>query len=139
MSSLPSLDLQSTFVVVEPDHRAIPVALTPTLFEELDRRFEHFQGRLLLSSWSFDADWPTWEMHPAGDEVVLLLSGAATLVLDRNGREDFVELREPGSFVIVPKGTWHTARTSVATRMLFVTPGADTRNRPLSAAAQSGT
>ncbi|MBV8633889.1 MAG: hypothetical protein JO002_05315, partial [Burkholderiaceae bacterium] len=27
---------------------------------EMNRRF----GHLLVSSFSFDADWPTWEMHP---------------------------------------------------------------------------
>jgi hypothetical protein len=40
-------------------------------------------------------------------------------------------LRDAGSYVVVPKGVWHTARTSVATRMLFVTPGEGTENRPI--------
>ena len=125
-----TLDLRSTFVVIDPNHAAIPVAVTPTIFEELDKRFEGFKGRLLVSSFSFDSDWPTWEIHPAGDEVVCLLTGNATLVLDRNGIEEAVHLRNPGSFIIVPKGTWHTARTSVPTTMLFVTPGEGTQNRP---------
>jgi mannose-6-phosphate isomerase-like protein (cupin superfamily) len=132
MAQLPKLDLSSTFVVVEPHHAAIPVAVTPTIFEELDRRFDNFKGRLLVSSFSFESDWPTWEIHPAGDEIVCLLSGDVTMVLDRNGVEEVVHLREPGSFVIVPMGTWHTARTSVATRMLFVTPGEGTENKPVS-------
>jgi hypothetical protein len=51
-------------------------------------------------------------------------------VLDRNGVEETVSLLHPGSFVIVPKATWHTARTSVPTQMLFVTPGAGTENKP---------
>ena len=40
-------------------------------------------------------------------------------------------LRDPGSYVVVPKGTWHTARTSVPTRMLFMTPGEGTENKPV--------
>jgi len=128
----PNLALESTFVVVEPDHAAIPVAVTPTIFEELDRRFDHFKGRLLVSSFSFESDWGTWEIHPAGDEIVCLLAGDVLMVLDRNGVEETVHLRDPGSFVIVPKGTWHTARTSVATKMLFVTPGEGTQNKPVS-------
>jgi mannose-6-phosphate isomerase-like protein (cupin superfamily) len=131
MAHAPSLDLTSTFVVFEPGHSAVPVAVTPTIFEELDERFEHFKGRLLVSSFSFDSNWSTWEAHPAGDEVVCLLSGDVTLVLDRNGAEEVVRLRAPGSFVIIPKGTWHTARTSVPSKMLFVTPGEDTQNRPV--------
>ena len=132
MAQSPNLALESTFVVVEPDHAAIPVAVTPTIFEELDRRFDHFKGRLLVSSFSFESDWGTWEIHPAGDEIVCLLSGDVLMVLDRNGVEETVHLRDPGSFVIVPKGTWHTARTSVATKMLFVTPGEGTQNKPVS-------
>lgn len=128
-----NLDLASTFVVVEPQHSAIPVAVTPTIFEELDRRFDNFKDRLLVSSFRFDADWPTWEIHPAGDEIVCLLSGDVTMVLDRNGAEEIVHLSKPGSFVIVPKGTWHTARTAVPTTMLFVTPGEGTQNKPVSA------
>ena len=70
-------------------------------------------------------------MHPAGDEIVCLLSGRATLALDRDGREEIVHLARPGAFAIVPKGTWHTARIAVPTQMLFVTPGAGTQNRPV--------
>jgi mannose-6-phosphate isomerase-like protein (cupin superfamily) len=123
-------NLASTFVVVEPHHAAIPVAVTPTIYQELDERFEHFKGRLLVASFSFESDWPSWEIHPAGDEIVCLLSGDVHMVLDRNGVEEIIHLRDPGSFVIVPKGTWHTARTSVPTTMLFVTPGEGTQNKP---------
>ena len=122
-------NLSSTFIVVEPHHAATPVAVTPTIYEELDQRFEHFKGRLLVASFRFDSDWPSWEIHPAGDEIVCLLSGDVHMVLDRNGVEEIVHLRDPGAFVIVPKGTWHTARTSVPTTMFFVTPGEGTQNK----------
>ena len=131
MRSTAPFDLKSTFVVIGPQHAAVPVAVTPTLFEELDRQHAQFEGRLLVSSFAFDSDWTTWEMHPAGDEIVCLLSGRATLALDRDGREEIVHLADPGAFAIVPKGTWHTARTSVPTQMMFVTPGAGTQNRPV--------
>ena len=71
------------------------------------------------------------ERHPAGDEIVCLLSGDVKMVLDRGGAEEVAGLRDPGSYVVVPKGTWHTARTSVPTRMLFVTPGEGTENKPV--------
>jgi len=129
MSQAANFDLASTFVVVGPDQSAIPVAVTPSIFEELDRQFDNFKGRLLVSSFSFESDWSTWEAHPAGDEIVCLLSGDVMMVLDRNGVEEIIHLREPGSFAIVPRGTWHTARTSVPTRMLFVTPGEGTQSK----------
>jgi len=95
------LDSTSTFVVVQPDHSAVTVAVTPTIFEELDAHFDRFKGRLLVSSFTFESDWSTWEIHPAGDEIVCLLSGNATMVLDRNGVEEIIHLRAAGSFVIV--------------------------------------
>lgn len=131
MAPTRNFDLTSTFVVLGPQHEAIPVAVTPAIYEELDKQFDNFRGQLLVSSFSFDSDWSSWEVHPAGDEIVCLLSGNATLVLDRDGGEEVIHLRDPGSFVIVPKGTWHTARTSVATKMLFVTPGEGTQNKPI--------
>lgn len=131
MTDTANLDLVSTYVVIDRDHSAIPIAASPTVFEELDRRFDHFKGRLLVSSFTFDTDWSSWEMHAAGDEIVCLLAGAATLVLDRDGVEEVTHLQDPGAFVIVPKGTWHTARTTVPTKMLFVTPGEGTQNKPV--------
>jgi mannose-6-phosphate isomerase-like protein (cupin superfamily) len=124
-------DLASTFVVLQPDQSAALVKNTPTVYEELDRRFDGFKGRTLVSSHSFDADWSTWEMHPAGDEIVCLLSGDVEMVLQRHGGEEVTRLREAGSYVVVPKGTWHTARPRVPTTMLFVTPGQDTQNKPI--------
>ena len=43
--------------------------------------------------------------------------------------EDVVTLSEPGYYVIVPRGVWHTARVREPTQMLFVTPGEGTENR----------
>ena len=123
------LDLASTFLVLDRGHGATPVEVTPTIWQELGERFEGFECRVLLSCFSFDKDWDSWERHPAGDEVVCLLSGDVTMVLE--GRAGGVRLNEPGSYVVVPRNTWHTARTSVATKMIFVTPGKGTEHRPV--------
>lgn len=125
-----TLDLRSTFVVLQPDQSAALVKFSPDVYEALDRDFEGFSGRTLVSSFSFDADWSSWEMHPAGDEVVCLLSGEVDMVLARDGNEEVARLRQPGEYVVVPKGIWHTARTRVATAMLFVTPGQHTQHKP---------
>lgn len=123
------LDLASTFVVLQPDKSAVPVTVTPTIWQELDRRFDEFKGRVLVSCFGFDSDWDTWEMHPAGDELVCLLSGRAAFEFE--GRGTVAELTVPGSFVIVPRGTWHTAHTDVPTKMLFITPGEGTKNKAI--------
>jgi mannose-6-phosphate isomerase-like protein (cupin superfamily) len=124
-------DLASTFVVLQPDQRAALIENSAEVFEELDRRFSGFKGHVLIATFAFDADWTTWERHPAGDELVCLLSGSATLVLDREGARETIELQKTGEYVLVPKGTWHTARTNVPTKMLFVTPGEGTENKPV--------
>jgi quercetin dioxygenase-like cupin family protein len=123
------MKLASTFVVLNPDLSAVPVEVTPTIWEELDRRFDAFKGRVLVSCYSFDADWPSWERHPAGDEIVVLLSGRATFLFEN--RKDVMELRQPGEFTVVPRGVWHTAKTTVPTSMIFVTPGESTENKPI--------
>src|SRR5579862_4173793 len=121
-------DLATTFVVIGPDQSATQVPVTPSIYEELDRNFEHFRGRYLVAQYGFDSDWPTWEIHPKGDEIVVLLSGAAELVLEESGKHRVVKLARPGEFVLVPRGTWHTAKISTPTTMLFVTAGEATEN-----------
>ncbi|MDJ0904703.1 MAG: cupin domain-containing protein [Woeseiaceae bacterium] len=122
-------DIASTFVVVDRQFAADTVDVTDNLWAEIDERFGDFAGRTLISSFSFDEDWPTWEVHPHGDEFVCLLSGDAEMTLALPDGDETVRLTEPGSFVIVPQGTWHTARVNAPTTMLFVTPGQGTENR----------
>lgn len=123
--------LSSTYVQLHDGGAATDVEVTPTFWEELGGggRPELDAGRLLMQ-FEFSEDWPTWELHPAGEEVVVLISGTADFVLELDGREQRVTLKAPGDFIRVPRGVWHTARTSTACKMLFVTPGAGTQNRP---------
>ena len=122
-------DLRSTFVVVNRELQAETIAVTDTIWSDLDQRFGSFAGHSLIASFSFDDDWPTWEIHPNGDEVVCLMSGDAELILATEEGEQRVRLDAPGSFVVVPKNTWHTAKVHAPTTMLFVTPGEGTENR----------
>lgn len=124
-----SMKLQDTFAVVKPDLSVGTVDVSPALYAELDSRFNLFKGCMLVSSHEFQEDWATWEIHPAGDEIVVLLSGTATLVLRKNGADVRVQLAGSGAYVVVPRNTWHTARVSGTTRMLFITPGEGTENR----------
>ena len=105
---------------------------------EVDERFwpdlmagarpELNHGRL-MTGFAFAAPWTTWEMHPDGEEVVLLLSGAATFTLELAEGPRAIALAEAGQFIIVPRGVWHTADTDRATSMLFITAGAGTKHR----------
>lgn len=125
-----ALRLASNFVVLNDTFDAEVVEATADIYERLDREFGNFSGSLLIASHAFDDDWPTWEMHPAGDEFVILVSGDVDLVMARGPGHDTTRMTEPGTFVIVPRGTWHTARIRRRSILLFVTPGEGTRNRP---------
>ena len=61
-------DIKSTFVVTGADLLATPVTVTDTFWTDLDQQFPDFSGKNLISCFSFDEDWPTWEIHPKGDE-----------------------------------------------------------------------
>ena len=123
------MQLQNTFAVIKPDLSVETIDVSPTLYQDLDARFDQFRSHQLVATYEFTEDWPTWERHPQGDEIVILLSGATTMVLQRDPRQELVELAAPGDYVVVPRNTWHTARVRTATRMLFITPGEGTENR----------
>lgn len=121
-------DLGRTRVILGPDGGVTLKDASPSFYEELDREFGGFAGHLLIQVFSFDAPWPTWEVHPKGDEFVYLLSGDTDFVLHTEAGEKLVRVNEPGTYVMVPKGAWHTARPHAPTTMLFATPGEGTLN-----------
>lgn len=123
------LNMGENVVIVDSGFDAQVLRVTETMWSEIDEKYGDFAGRSLISSFTFEGDWPTWEVHPAGDEFVVLISGEAEMVLAQPGGDESVMLSEPGDFVIVPKGIWHTARINTPTTMIFVTPGQGTENR----------
>ena len=87
------------------------------------------EGRL-VGMHTFTASWDSWEMHPAGDEVVLCLSGEMTLHQEfPDGRTAQVTIGA-GEYAINPPGVWHTADIAGEATALFITAGAGTENRP---------
>ncbi len=82
----------------------------------------------LVSEYEFVADWPTWEMHPNGDEFVYLLSGSIELLLEHEDGVRVLAIAGCGA-TVVPRGVWHTARVHAPSRMLHVTLGAGTLTR----------
>ena len=100
-------------------------------YEQYDRRHgdEGADGRL-VALFRFEEPWTSWEMHPAGDEVVCCIQGHVTLHQEHaDGSKDSVDLG-PGDYAINPPGTWHTADTDEPVVALFITVGKDTTHRP---------
>lgn len=91
-------------------------------------RSDGAEGRL-VAVYTFSKPWPTWEMHPEGEELVVCLAGELVLHQELEGRVHSVTLR-PFQAVVNPRGVWHTADASAETTALFVTAGMGTQNRP---------
>jgi oxalate decarboxylase/phosphoglucose isomerase-like protein (cupin superfamily) len=125
-------DILGTYLHFRDDGRADAVPVTDTFWADLSagRMPQLDQGRL-MSAFTFSEPWSTWERHPAGEELVLLLSGACELLLDLPDGQRATQLLTPGAYVLVPPNVWHAARTSVPTTLLFLTPGAGTEHRPI--------
>ena len=77
------------------------------------------------------------EMHPDGDELLFLVSGAVTVTLELPEGTAQVEL-DAGEALVVPQGTWHQVTTRRPGQLLHVTPGPGGRARPRADAAGPG-
>lgn len=87
------------------------------------------EGRL-VSQHRFTEDWPSWEMHPLGDELVICIDGTMELVQEfPDGRRERVIL-EAGDYAINPPGVWHIAQIADHATAIFVTAGEGTQHRP---------
>ena len=122
----------NTYLHFQDGGAASTVPVTDTFWQDLaSGQYAHLDRGRLMTAFSFSESWSIWERHPAGEELVMLLTGSVQLVLEEDGQERAVQLDQPGSYVLVPRNVWHTARTSVPTTMLFLTPGAGTEHRPV--------
>ena len=132
MSTNQPEEILHSYLHVQDGGKTEQIAVTEQFWSDVvnGARPELDQGRL-MSAFSFSANWPSWERHPAGEELVMLLSGSAMLLLEEASGERALLLDTVGSYVLVPQGVWHTARTTQPTTLLFLTPGAGTERRPV--------
>ncbi len=70
------------------------------------------------------------EMHPDGDELLYLISGHMTAVLEEAAGERRIELHA-GEALVVPKGVWHRLYLREPSQLLHITPGPGGQHRPL--------
>ena len=125
-----ALHLSSTYLRLRPDASIEPLSADSRFWERIAAgELGDFHNEYLVVCHRFESDWNVWEMHPKGDEIVCLLSGSVTFIFEREHGNQAIELTESGSYVIVPKGTWHTAKTRGPCQMLFITAGEGTEHR----------
>lgn len=130
-SNVAPYEAVETYVHLGPNGTAVPLQVTTTFWDELaSGAFSRLGPGRLVSTYDFGEDWATWEKHPAGEELVILLAGAMDLILSMDGREESVSLTSPGQYLIVPRDTWHTANVPQGAVALFITAGEGTQHRP---------
>lgn len=89
------------------------------------------EGRLVaMGRWT--ENWGGWEMHPAGDELVVCIEGSMTVHQEQPDGSLVSVTLGPGDYAINPPGIWHTADVTGSATALFVTSGLGTQNRPRS-------
>jgi mannose-6-phosphate isomerase-like protein (cupin superfamily) len=121
-----ALDLASAFLALTPDGR-VDVLEGAHFGERLGRAPKDMA--YLVGVYPFAADWPHWEMHPNGHEILVFLDGRMELTLEQDGAQRTVSAG-PGSTLVIPPGAWHTAKVLEPGRMLGVTYGEGTQHRP---------
>jgi quercetin dioxygenase-like cupin family protein len=119
--------LDDTYIHLKPDDGAQAIEGGDRFWATIQERSDLDEGRLMGVTGQ-NADWDHWERHPAGEEILTLLSGEMELILEMEGSERRAVLRAGETF-IVPRGIWHRALVKEAGRLLFVTPGAGTEHR----------
>src|SRR4051812_46302003 len=86
-------DLISTYLRLRSDASIEPLTVDEGFWQRISSGgLGSFHNEYLVSAFTFDADWPSWEMHPNGDEIVCLVSGAATFVLQIANAEKEITL-----------------------------------------------
>ena len=84
--------------------------------------------RRLVSMFTFDQPWDSWEMHPRGHEIVLCTAGEITLIQEQQGKHVRTILKV-GEYAINAPGVWHTVDVSGSATAVFITAGLGTENR----------
>jgi mannose-6-phosphate isomerase-like protein (cupin superfamily) len=120
--------LDSTYIHLRPDESAVAIEGGDSFWAGIDQRRDLDLGRLMGMT-EQSVDWDHWERHPAGDEILVLLSGEMELLIDQAGKQERAVLRAGQTF-IVPRGAWHHGIVKQPGQLMFVTPCAGTELRP---------
>jgi mannose-6-phosphate isomerase-like protein (cupin superfamily) len=127
-SNQAGFDLAEQFVHLASDGGARCV-LVDSIRSQADSR-EELSGGRLMGAIRMTKDPDHWEMHPDGDELIILLSGSMDVILREVDKHKVVSLRDSG-VCIVPRSTWHRQAVLSPCEFIFVTPAKGTQLQPL--------
>ena len=120
------MNLAEVYLQLLDGGRARAVDVDAHFWERIDRRTRLHDGRL-MGTFNLSSSPDHEEMHPEGDEILILLSGAVDVVLCE---KRVIQLRKRGA-CIVPKGVWHGQIVHAESELMFITPGRGTQHRQI--------
>jgi len=124
--------MKDAYARVRPDASVEALSVDANFWQDLATgKLGDFHNEYLVTTQSFTQSWPLWEMHPQGDEIVVLISGSLDFVLEKKTGNKILPMRTTGCWAIVPRGVWHTARVNSPSIMLFITAGEGTQHRQI--------
>ena len=127
MAPATAFDPREMFVDLTSDGRARTLPVDVDFWPALTEGRLVLAGRL-LSAYALQADIDHWECHPAGEEILMMVSGEIDVLLELEGGVARVPLAA-GRMLIVPPGTWHTFDVVSPGTLLAITPGEGTAHR----------
>ncbi|MET0360571.1 MAG: cupin [Sphingobium sp.] len=140
MPHLPTTPLHlgpAATATVEPDFPAPHLDPTPWYEAYTARHAADAAQGHLVSQYNFTQSWTSWEVHPAGSEVVICTAGRITLHQQAPAEDGApgpitTLTLAPGDYAINPPGAWHTADIAPgeSATCIFLTPGEGTDHRP---------
>lgn len=133
-----AFDPATTYIHAADGGDAAHIPVTPTFWDELmsdaprsdDAKRVATEGGWLFASFRVEEDTTTWEMHPEGDEILFLLSGAIDIVFETKDGEQVTQLTA-GKACVVPKGVWHKHVVVSPGDELALTYGRGTQHKPV--------
>lgn len=73
--------------------------------------------------------WGSWECHPKGDELVIVLEGKGTFFQEVDGAPVAIRF-QPGATIHNKQGVWHTADVEQPMRAIYITTCPETDHKP---------
>jgi len=126
-----TFEIAKTFVHLSEGGGAEPVNVTPSFWRTAQTHDGLVFGAFDFGS-SRDLHSSTQEIHPEADEVLLLVSGALDVVLERGDTQHTIALKT-GEAAIVPRGVWHHLEMREPGRLVFINSRAGMQSRPRAA------
>ena len=124
-----AVDLKRTFLHFTRSHEIEAHQAGDRFWADVMSKRLRLDGRLIGCVPLKTGPLDHWERHPDGDEFLLVLSGAMTVVLEEGSGRREVPVKAGEAFV-VPTGVWHTFLVSEPGELIFATAGNGSEHRP---------